>query len=183
MDLPEHDKLSEIRLLTLYPSVPTISGLNNDPVRADLAIFSLQARNTHDGDLRQRLAKVTAEPWPWGVRADALTVERFRKGSASPGRESLTNFSRKRTPSPSWKGEFMWGDFVVLAFEGGEKKRKEIFVNGKEVEVDRGLERGLRVLRDMLPVVLGVRIWVDVLCAEEGCEDNLWRRRRIEENA
>jgi hypothetical protein len=68
-------------------------------------------------------------------------------------------------------GRFAWGDYVALSYTWGDpKETREIFVNGKSVQVTVNLEAALRVLRGKAPVKAGLKLWIDALCINQ--EDN-----------
>ncbi|CZR69432.1 uncharacterized protein PAC_19332 [Phialocephala subalpina] len=63
---------------------------------------------------------------------------------------------------------YSWGGYVALSYVwGNPNKTREIFVNEKSVQVTENLESALRILRDKLPMRLGVRLWADALCINQ----------------
>ena len=64
---------------------------------------------------------------------------------------------------------YVWGD---------SNKRREILVNGKPVQVTENLESALKILRDKLPMRLGVRLLVDALCINQ--KDVKERRAQVQ---
>lgn len=68
----------------------------------------------------------------------------------------------------SFQGRYPWGEYVALSYVwGNSDNMREISINGKPVQVTKNLESALRILRDKLPMRLGVRLWVDALCINQ----------------
>jgi hypothetical protein len=69
---------------------------------------------------------------------------------------------------PPFQGRYSWGEYVALSYVwGNPNKTREIFINEKSVQVTENLESALRILRDKLPMRLGVRLWADALCINQ----------------
>lgn len=63
---------------------------------------------------------------------------------------------------------FPWGDYMALSYVWGDpSKKKEIFVNGRSVQVTANLEAALQALRDFPRIIQGFRLWIDALCINQ----------------
>jgi hypothetical protein len=174
---PLNAATNEIRLLTLQPSTPAAPGTHestpyrhDDPVNCELENLPLERNLNSNQNLTSRLEALGSY---WCDLKDLNIVHAALSAFMADGsiRASLKYRVRRafgQKMKYSFQGRYSWGDYVALSYTWGDPtKTKEIFVNGKSVQVTVNLEHALRILRNKLPMRVGVRLWVDALCVNQ----------------
>lgn len=141
---PLNAERDEIRLLTLYSSQNPAPGAS-DVVCCTLENVSLEHTLNPNYNLKSRL-----EAWTpyWD--------------------EYVLKLGPSRKAKKAWQGRYSWGDYVALSYRWSDPNNtREIFINRKPVHVTENLECALRVLRNKLPMRIGVRLWVDAICINQ----------------
>ena len=155
---------NEIRVLTLLPPHHPSHGPNN-VVRCTLENVPLEPL-TGKYNLRSNHIKDSFGCY-WEDKF-AGKAELALSGVMTALDEDANDALGLRKGKRPFQGRYSWGEYVALSYVWGDpNKTREIFVNGKSVQVTKNLESALRILRDKLPVRLGVRLWVDALCINQ----------------
>jgi hypothetical protein len=155
---------NEIRVLTLLPSHHLSHGSNN-VVRCALENVPLEPltvkRNLRSNHIRDSFGCYWEDKFTGKAeRALPLVMTALDEDA-----NDLSGLENGKYP---FQGRYSWGEYVALSYVWGEpNKTREVFVNGKSVQVTENLESALRILRDKLPMRLGVRLWADALCINQ----------------
>lgn len=182
---------SGIRLLTMSPDFTyNITGAAfSGPVRCTLKHYSIDAPSAST-ELKTAL---DAHDNPWSGSTDALKLRIENDDHPLTGRmkglgsgeragwqpgisENLLKgnyaWAKEVAPKRDVPGRFAWGDYIALSYTWGDpKETREIFVNGKSVQVTVNLEAALRALCNKAPVKAGLKLWIDALCINQDDDD------------
>lgn len=159
---PLNPDKNEIRVLTLLPSHHSSHGLNS-VVRCTLENVPLEPR-TRKHNLRSNPVQDS-----FGFYWEDKFAGKVEPASSLVTLDEDSNDALGlKKGKPPFQGRYSWGEYVALSYVwGNPNKTREIFINDKSVQVTENLESALRILRDKLPMRLGVRLWADALCINQ----------------
>jgi hypothetical protein len=161
---PLNPDKNEIRVLTLLPSHHSSHGPNS-VVRCTLENVPLEPR-TRKHNLRSNPVQDSFGCY-WEDKFAGKAEPASSLGMAALD-EDLNDALGLKKGKPPFQGRYSWGEYVALSYVwGNPNKTREIFINEKSVQVTENLESALRILRDKLPMRLGVRLWADALCINQ----------------